>query len=348
VRIRVEAAGVSFATQLVVAGKYQRKPPLPFTPGTEVAGTVIESAPDLPDPLPPGTRVFAVLDWGGMAEEAIADAIHVVPVPEGLPLEPAVAMPISYPTAASALIWRARLEAEQWVLVHGAAAGGWFWAPVAERLRAQGHRAFTPTLTGMGERRHLLSREVTLDTWVEDIVNLVEFGDLRDLVLVGHSFGGIPITGVADRVPDRIRRLVYLDAIVPQPGRSVLDALPPEVAAARRRAAQENGGALPPLPAGALVSVMGVPAGPVADWLARRGTPHPFSTYEGRLELKHPVGNGRPRTYVFFTSPPFAGTEQSRRWVRAQDGWDWAELAAGHVAPATAPEEVTRLLAGLG
>jgi NADPH2:quinone reductase len=123
VRIRVAAAGVSFATQLVVAGKYQRKPPLPFVPGTEIAGTVVESAPDVADPLPPGTRVFAVLDWGGLAEEAVADAIHVVAIPDGLPLEAAVAMPISYPTAASALMWRARLSPGDWVLVHGAAAG---------------------------------------------------------------------------------------------------------------------------------------------------------------------------------------------------------------------------------
>lgn len=123
VRIRVEAAGVSFATQLVVAGKYQRKPPLPFTPGTEVAGTVLESAPDVVAPLPPGTRVFAVVDWGGMAEEVVADAIHVTAIPEGLPLAPAIAMPISYPTAASALLWRARLAPGQWVLVQGAAAG---------------------------------------------------------------------------------------------------------------------------------------------------------------------------------------------------------------------------------
>ena len=123
VRIRVAAAGVSFATQLVVAGKYQRKPPLPFVPGTEVAGTVLETAPDVPDPLPPGTRVFAVLDWGGMAQEAVADAIHVIPLPDSLPLDPAVALPISYPTAAAALLWRARIEAGQWVLVQGAAGG---------------------------------------------------------------------------------------------------------------------------------------------------------------------------------------------------------------------------------
>lgn len=122
VRIRVAAAGVSFATQLVVAGKYQRKPPLPFVPGTEVVGTVIEAAPDADAP-PPGTRVFAVLDWGGYAEEAVADDIHVVPIPDGLPMEPAVAFPISYPTAGSALLWRARIAPGDWVLVQGAAGG---------------------------------------------------------------------------------------------------------------------------------------------------------------------------------------------------------------------------------
>lgn len=121
-RIRVEAVGVSFAVQLVVAGKYQRKPPLPFSPGTEVVGTVIEAAPDAEGP-PVGSRVFAVLDWGGMAEEAVAADIHVMPIPEGLPAEAAVALPISYPTAASALLWRARLQPEDWVLVQGAGGG---------------------------------------------------------------------------------------------------------------------------------------------------------------------------------------------------------------------------------
>lgn len=138
IRIRVAAAGVSFATRLVVAGTYQRKPPLPFTPGTEVAGTVLESAPDVPDPPAPGTRVFAVLDWGGMAEEAVADAIHVVRLPDGLPLAPAVALPISYPTAAAALLWRTRLAPGDWVLVQGAAAGvGLAGVEVAKALGAR-------------------------------------------------------------------------------------------------------------------------------------------------------------------------------------------------------------------
>jgi NADPH2:quinone reductase len=122
VRIKVAAAGVSFATQLVVAGKYQRKPPLPFTPGTEIVGTVLEVAPDADAP-PPGSRVFAVVDWGGMAEEAIADDIHTIAIPDGLPLEPAIGFPISYPTAGAALLWRGRIKSGDWVLVHGAAGG---------------------------------------------------------------------------------------------------------------------------------------------------------------------------------------------------------------------------------
>lgn len=122
VRIRVEAVGVSFAVQLVVAGKYQRRPPLPFAPGTEIVGTVLEAAPDADAP-PPGTRVFAALDWGGMAEEVVADDILVMALPDGLPAEAAVALPISYPTAAAALLWRGRLQPGQWVLVQGASGG---------------------------------------------------------------------------------------------------------------------------------------------------------------------------------------------------------------------------------
>jgi pimeloyl-ACP methyl ester carboxylesterase len=95
------------------------------------------------------------------------------------------------------------------VLVPGSWAGGWIWAPVAERLRAQGHRVFTPTQTGLGERRHLLSPNISIDTFVDDIANLLEAEDLQDVILVGHSFGGIPITGVADRMPERIRHLEH-------------------------------------------------------------------------------------------------------------------------------------------
>lgn len=122
VRIKIMAAGVSFATSLIVAGHYQRRPPLPFSPGTEIAGLVTEIAPGVTG-FTLGMRVFAVLDWGGLAQEAVADAIHVVPLPEGLDMAAAIALPISYATAAVALWWRGRMQRGQWVLVHGAGGG---------------------------------------------------------------------------------------------------------------------------------------------------------------------------------------------------------------------------------
>ncbi len=210
VRIRVEAAGVSFATQLVVQGKYQRRPPLPFTPGTEIAGTVIEG-----DEFAPGTRVFAVLDWGGMAEEAVADAIHVTALPENLPLDAAVAMPISYPTAGSALMWRGRVGPGDWVLVHGAAGGvGLAGVEIAHalgaRVIARAGVAKHATLRARGAEALLDSSlpfrdavvEITggqgvscvLDTLGGPVFDdsLRALGDGGTLVTIGYAGGGIP------------------------------------------------------------------------------------------------------------------------------------------------------------
>jgi NADPH2:quinone reductase len=208
-RIRVEAAGVSFATQLVVEGKYQRRPPLPFVPGTEIAGTVIEGD------MPAGTRVFAVCDWGALAQEAVVDAIHVTPIPDGLPLDAAVAMPISYPTAASALLWRGRIAAGDWVLVHGAA-GGVGLAGV-EIAKAVGARVIARAAAGKHAMLHARGADAVLDsaepfrdavaritegrgcTAVLDVLGGPVFDDslrcLADggtLVTVGYAAGGIP------------------------------------------------------------------------------------------------------------------------------------------------------------
>ena len=236
-----------------------------------------------------------------------------------------------------------------YVLVHGSWAGGWIWAPVAERLRAQGHRVFAPTQTGLGERRHLLSRDIGISTFVDDVANVIETEELRDVILVGQSSGGLPITGVADRMPERIRHLVYLDAAIAQGGQSFFDLLSQEVVADRRRAAREGGGgiAVPPPPIGAFASI-GIPAGPVAEWVHRRFTPHPIGAFETPLKLGKPVGNGRPRTYVSCTAPHFGPVEPCRRWVKSQEGWGWVELAAGHCANVTVPEDVARFLAGIG
>ena len=116
------------------------------------------------------------------------------------------------------------------LLVHGAWHGGWCWKRVTPLLRAAGHEVFTPTLTGLGERKHLMSPDIGLDTHVQDVVGVLEYEDLRDVILVGHSYAGMVITGVAGRTPERIAHLVYLDAFVPEDGKSLMDYQPPEMA----------------------------------------------------------------------------------------------------------------------
>lgn len=227
------------------------------------------------------------------------------------------------------------------VLLHGAFHGGWCWARVAPILRAAGHDVFTPTQTGLGERAHLLSRGITLDTFVQDLVAVLETEELDGAVLVGHSFGGNAITGAAERVPARIRSLIYLDGLIPQSGRTPLDCVTPEVAAHRRRLAAETGGlSVPPPDPG----FFGVPPGPDADWVRRRMTPHPFGAYDSALTYAGPPGNGKPCTYVFCTAPVYEPLASSRDYARQVPGWGWRELAAGHDAMVTHPRATAALL----
>jgi pimeloyl-ACP methyl ester carboxylesterase len=119
------------------------------------------------------------------------------------------------------------LEMATFVIVHGAFGGGWEWREVASLLRARGHEVFTPTLTGYGERSHLATPEITLETHIQDVLNVLRFEDLHDVVLAAQSYGGMVITGVADRAPERLRHLVYLNALAPDNGQSVFDLTPP-------------------------------------------------------------------------------------------------------------------------
>ena len=239
----------------------------------------------------------------------------------------------------------AQAGAQTFVLVHGAWHGGWCWSRVADRLRASGHQVFTPTQTGLGERKHLMSKDITLDVFVKDIANLIEAEELSNVVLVGHSFGGMAISGVADAMPDKIRHLVYLDSLMVEGGKSPFDGLPPDVVAARRKAAEESSGglSLPAPPA----SAFGVSDPKDAEWVKRRLTPHPLGTYTSPLNIKGPVGNNLPRTYIACTNPSYAALENSRKWVKAQTGWRWAEISTGHNAMVMQPEELTRMLISL-
>ena len=168
-----------------------------------------------------------------------------------------------------------------YVLIHGAWHGSWCWTRVRRLLAAGAHRVFTPTLTGLGERSHLLSRDVGLDTHVADVANLMIWEDLRDIVLVGASYGGIVARHVADRMPDRIRSLVYLDAFVPENGKALFDYLPDSGESMRQLAvAHGDGWKIPPIPA----SVFAVNAADAA-WVDRQCTMHPLSSCEAPTRL---------------------------------------------------------------
>jgi len=227
------------------------------------------------------------------------------------------------------------------VLVHGAWHGGWCWSKVASILRGRGHSVFTPTQTGLGERSHLLSKSIDLDVFITDIANVLKWEDLNDVVLVGHSFGGNAISGVADRVRDRIRHLVYLDAVVLENGQSVFSQLPKDVVEARTKAAEQTSGGLSiPAP---LPSAFGITDPAQAQSVASRLTPHPFNTYVSPLKLENKVGNGLPASYIVCTDPIYKLLETSRNWVKAA-GWKMIEIKSGHDAMVIAPEQLAELL----
>ncbi len=231
------------------------------------------------------------------------------------------------------------------VLAHGSWHGGWCWKPVADRLRGLGHSVFAPSYSGMGDRAHLLNQHITIDTFIEDLVRVIKTEELTKVVLVGHSFGGIPITGVADRIPETIAHLVYLDAIVIESGKTAFSLYPPEEVEERLEAARgATGGLAVPAPQ-TLPPVWGLKEGTADyDWVLRRLTPHPLGSYTTPLTLQNPVGNGLPRTYVHCTQPANPVIGGSSRLVRSWPGWNWVDLAAPHNAMITHPDEVAMVL----
>lgn len=229
------------------------------------------------------------------------------------------------------------------VLVHGAWHGAWCWVRVLPALRAAGHAAHAVTLTGTGERAHLLSRGITLDMHVTDVVSLVTCEELDDIVLVGHSYAGLVITVAADRLLERhatLRHLVYIDAVVPHAGESWSTHQPPEQVATRLAAAAAHPhGALPP-PDAALYGLTGADC----DWVNRRQTPHPFGMYREPLAFDAARLATVPRTFIDCTSPAWPSIAPMRRRVRSEPGWRVREIATGHDAMVSAPGPLAQLL----
>lgn len=243
------------------------------------------------------------------------------------------------------------LAGKTFVLVHGAWHGGWCWRDIAAALRGRGAEVFTPTMTGMGERRHLRDAFRGLSTFVDDVCGVIEHEQLKDVVLVGHSFGGMCITGVGDRLPERIRRLVYLDACVPLDGQSLVTqsiANPPEV----------NDAVLAQLVA---MADQWLPV-PTLETIGVDTAPDHYRQMELTMMTEHPVSslieplrfvNGGPTapcTYIVCDNPPMPNTSFVAHYERVVAGeygphWTARRIDTGHMCMFTAPEETVRLIA---
>jgi pimeloyl-ACP methyl ester carboxylesterase len=236
------------------------------------------------------------------------------------------------------------------VLVHPAWFGGWCWKKVARPLRASGHAVHAPTLTGLGERAHLASPGVGLGTHIEDVVNVLTFEDLNDVILVGNSSAGTVITGVADRVPERIDQVVYLDAFLPSDGQSTLDLVPPDRRPAMERLVESEGdGWLLPRFAAAPWEEFVPDAWQVTDeadlqWVLARLRPTPFGHFTEPLQLRRSEVEQPRRVYIRCRGWPHPGFDRYAAAAQSSPSWSCHELATSHLPYITDPDDVTAVL----
>jgi pimeloyl-ACP methyl ester carboxylesterase len=217
-----------------------------------------------------------------------------------------------------------------YVIVHGAWGGSWAFKKIDSLLTAAGHVVYRPSLTGQGERVHLATPSVNLSTHINDVVNTILFEDLRDIILVGHSYGGMVITGVADRVPDRIRRLVYLDAMVPKDGETVFAIMDP------------RGERIKPMIKGDYV----VPPWVREDQKLPKDVPHPVNTFTEPISLKNAAAGKLQATYILTVDagkkPAEDGFYASAQRAKER-GWKYLEMTADHNPQWSAPELLASL-----
>jgi pimeloyl-ACP methyl ester carboxylesterase len=237
------------------------------------------------------------------------------------------------------------------VLVHGAWHGGWCWRDTAAALRAAGHTVFTPTHTGVGERAHQSAENITLETHIRDVCGCIEWEELNEVVLVGHSYGGMVITGVADRMADRIKALVYLDAFVPEHGDSLIGlvskALPPEVAAQfvggfRGAALEGRSGQMQPIPA----EVFGIAAANRA-WVDRRCVPQALATFEMPVLLSGAGAKIGQRVYILADGWDPSPFRYFAGKLEGAAGWRVVKLPSSHDVMVDLPNELAAELVKL-
>ncbi|WP_224389554.1 alpha/beta fold hydrolase [Pseudonocardia sp. ICBG1293] len=227
------------------------------------------------------------------------------------------------------------------VLVHGSWGGGWIWAKVRPALEAQGHRVLAPSLTGLGDRSHLRGPDVGLHTHITDIANLLEWEDVDDAILVGHSYGGMVISGVCATVPDRVGGVVYLDAFAPRTGQSAFELLPfvRQLMGGLRR----PDGAIEPAD---FATLFGISDAEDLRWLAAKGTALPWNTHAETL----PAGSEEvlarvPVTYVHCSGQDFFDETAANAAERGFRMVSWPDT--GHLVQVTHPERVVALLVEL-
>jgi pimeloyl-ACP methyl ester carboxylesterase len=227
------------------------------------------------------------------------------------------------------------------VLVHGAIQGGWVWKRVVALLRAAGHETVTPTLTGCGERAHLLTREVGLETHVLDVVNVLAYEDLHDVILVGHSYGATVVTVAADRARDRIAHLVIVDGAQPLPGQSMLDSWAsddPQSVSEMDRYVQETGDGWRIMPMHP--SEFGITDEDDIRWLEKMDTPHPYKSFQDPANYDARRVASIPQTVIVCIGdePPPA---EPPAWAQ---GKRFHTVASKHAVNVIAPRELTALL----
>jgi pimeloyl-ACP methyl ester carboxylesterase len=225
-------------------------------------------------------------------------------------------------------------EPRDFVLIHGAWCGGWIWRRVADRLRARGHRVFTPTLTGLADRSHLASAHITLSTHILDVANLIRWEELTDVVLAAHSYAGMVVSGVAEiAAPGAVAAVVYLDAALPENGKSLADYAP-----------------LPPRMADAEHLVAPVPAAPPrmnaadAPWLNRMRTPQPVGTFTEPAKLTGALERIPLKTYVLARGYDGGSLKAFAARAKADPTWRYEELPCGHDMMLAMPDETADLL----
>jgi pimeloyl-ACP methyl ester carboxylesterase len=250
------------------------------------------------------------------------------------------------------------MTARPLVLVPGACLGGWAWRDVAAHLRVRGHEVFPVSLTGLGERVHLASKDVDLETHIADVLGVLDYEDLREAVLVGHSYAGIVVTGAADRRPERLAAVVYLDCSPLPDGMSISDVQTPEQRDLQRAAVQRHGdGWRWPVPdremlaRGLFGSTAGLQERHFAD-IEERGTPQPYATFTSPLRLSHARPPNVRRAAIFCTEGGITVAAirtlldqgDPRAALFADADWDLRELPTGHWAMFSAPERVAEAL----